>query len=333
MNNHAHPKQRNAKRLRLNLLRFGLPSLCIAAVAAALLVYALTPAAAPASAGQNDAAETVLANFTDDLGAASSLEFTAVELSRGDLSAGTLVLVDGSAAWPFPKTETLVNVYEAGSGGYPLSSTGLLLRQEALGPFEDMMTDFQRVTGCQQVMLSECYRSLEDQTALYERAEAQSGAERAAQLVAQPGHSEYHTGYALSLSLYTSDGVVMDFTGTDDSAWLLRNCGRYGFVVRYPEGKSDLTGYAYQPYHLRYVGKPHAYLMGLKGYCLEEYLEYVSHYTFAGNHIQVTDNENQTYEIYYVPADEDTTTVPVPLAKEYTISGDNVSGFIVTVAL
>ena len=74
-------------------------------------------------------------------------------------------------------------------------------------------------------------------------------------------------------------------------------------------------------------------LMPLKNYCLEEYVDYVSHYTFGGNHIQVTDNENKTYEIYYVPAEEDITNVPVPMEQNYVISGDNASGFIVTVTL
>jgi hypothetical protein len=97
--------------------------------------------------------------------------------------------------------------------------------------------------------------------------------------------------------------------------------------------KSDITGYESQPYHFRYVGKPHSYLMGLKGYCLEEYLEYLSHYPFDGSHIQVTDNDNKTYEIYYVPSEGETTQVPVPVEEPYTISGDNSSGFIVTVAL
>ena len=168
---------------------------------------------------------------------------------------------------------------------------------------------------------------------MYEQAKSVYG-DTADQVAAQPGYSEFHTGYAVSFDRYTKNGTVMELTSAAEWQWLPRNCARFGFILRYPEGKSDLTGFATQPYHYRYVGKPHAYLMNLKQYCLEEYLEYLSHYTFGGSHVQVTDNENNRYEIYYVPASGmDTTEVPVPIENTYAISGDNQGGFIVTVLL
>lgn len=333
MNNNVHEKPLDVRKRNLNILRFVVIPLCFLIIVAAVIFFSVYPSVSAPTAKQENATEAALTNFSDDLGVSSTLQFTTKEMSRADLSKGSLVLVSNSVPWSFPTTDTLVNVYDNAIDSYQLSGTGLQLQKEAMEPFNEMMKSFHRITGFDQVMLSECYRTEAQQTAIYQQAVKQYGEEEAAKFVAKPGNSEYHTGYALAFSLFTKDGTVMDFTGTDDCEWLLRNCNRYGFVLRYPEGKSDITGYQNQPYHLRYVGKPHAYLMRLKDYCLEEYLEYVSHYTFGGSHIQVTDNENQKYEIYYVPAEEGTTNVPVPMEQEYTISGDNHNGFIVTVKL
>lgn len=327
MHNDPTVQKRNRKLLLLVLL----PLVLLLAGTAAVWATLLSLNAAPPPAGE-EAAPAALTNFTDDLGVSSDLQFTTTEVPRSDLTKGSLVLVNRETVWPFPELE-LANVYESGAGSYQLSGTGLELQAGALDSFNKMMESFTRITGVTQVMVAECYRSESEQTALYNNTLDRYGEAETDAFVAKPGYSEFHTGYALSLSLITDDGTVMDFTGDDDCDWLLRNCSRFGFVLRYPEGKAEITGYDSQPYHLRYVGKPHAYLMNLKGYCLEEYLEYLEHYTFGGSHVQITDNENQQYEIYYVPATEDTTNVPVPLDKEYVISGDNRNGFIVTVKL
>jgi D-alanyl-D-alanine carboxypeptidase len=298
-----------------------------------LLLWQLLSSEVPVVSEEVAASPTVLTNFSDDLGTTSTLQFTTIELTEEDLSKGTLVLVNRTTQWPFLTDDTLETVYDYADGSYSLSGVGLQLQAEVIAPLNEMLSDYCRITGCDRLMLSEGYRSGAEQDALYNAAVEADGEEVADQFVAKSGYSEYHTGYGCSFSFYTEDGTVMDFTTDDDSDWLTRNCSRFGFVVRYPEGKSDITGYESQPYHFRYVGKPHSYLMGLKGYCLEEYLEYLSHYPFDGSHIQVTDNDNKTYEIYYVPSEGETTQVPVPAEEPYTISGDNSGGFIVTVAL
>lgn len=332
MNNNApSPKAQQERSTRLLLFVLVPLFLCLFAAAVVTAILCAEPAAPASNLGGEEPKQSALTSFTDDLGAPSELKFTTVELSRTDLSKGSLVLVNGDTPWRFPADHTMVNVYDNAVTVYQLSGTDLQLQEPAMDAFNDMMAEFVRITGFEDVMLAEAYRSAEDQTRIYKQALAYYG-ENAGDYAAKPGHSEYHSGNAVSLRLYQND-TVMDFTGTDDCAWLLRNGYRFGFVLRYPEGKTDITGFAPLSHHFRYVGKPHAYLMRLKNYCLEEYLEYVSHYTFGGNHIQVTDNENQAYEIYYVPAEEDLTNVPVPIENDYTISGNNDDGFIVTVAL
>ena len=87
------------------------------------------------------------------------------------------------------------------------------------------------------------------------------------QTVADPGHSEHHTGLAFDI---TVPGVY--FRDTQQAKWLAEHCWEYGFVIRYTEDKQPLTGYLAEPWHIRYVGRDHAIAMRDSGYCLEEYL-------------------------------------------------------------
>ena len=125
------------------------------------------------------------------------------------------------------------------------------------------------------------YRDLALQTQLYEtkiarlvstgfsRGDAES---RAGTEVAYPGTSEHHTGLAVDL-------VDMNYQGLDEAQeqtavqqWLMKNSWKYGFILRYPNGKSDITGIIYEPWHYRYVGLDAAEAIYEQGICLEEYL-------------------------------------------------------------
>ena len=116
--------------------------------------------------------------------------------------------------------------------------------------------------------------------------------------------------------------------------WLGRNCYRYGFVVRYPATKSAITGVSDYEECFRYVGYIHAYIMKQNDMCLEEYLTYLRGYS-AGETtaLSMTGDDGNDYRIYYVPATGENTKIPVPENDPYTVSGDNESGFIITVTL
>ncbi|MFT3951647.1 MAG: D-alanyl-D-alanine carboxypeptidase family protein [Oscillospiraceae bacterium] len=149
--------------------------------------------------------------------------------------------------------------------------------------------------------------------------------------------NENETGYAFDMKIYSDSDVTSDFTGTGEYAWLLQNCQNYGFIVRYPDGKKDLTGSDYKPAHLRYVGLPHALIMTEKGWCLEEYLEKVKDYSYD-NPLTYIDTDGISYAVYYTKAGDNTTNVKIPQYDDgtdynYTISGNNADGFIVTVNL
>ncbi len=87
-----------------------------------------------------------------------------------------------------------------------------------------------------------------------------------------------------------------------------------------------LIDLSYESWHFRYVGLPHACVMAENDLCLEEYIDYLRGFPFSGEHLQVT-CLGRSYEIYYCPRDQ----VYVPVNGTYTISGNNVDGFIVTI--
>ena len=145
--------------------------------------------------------------------------------------------------------------------------------------------------------------------------------------IALPGHSEHHTGLAVDLDTYnTEDGTSGGFDGDGEYAWAVEHAWEYGFIQRYPPSKSDVTGIDYESWHFRYVGLPHSWVMASENLCLEEYTDYLRRFPFSGEHLSVT-CLGASYEIYFCPVGQ----VAVPASGSYTVSGNNVDGFIVTV--
>ncbi|MCT1686874.1 M15 family metallopeptidase [Pseudoglutamicibacter albus] len=117
------------------------------------------------------------------------------------------------------------------------------------------------------------YRSYNQQAATYNHWRATYGQQHADSVSAAPGTSEHQLGLAVDVS----DGICnlrRCFATTNAGQWVARNAHKYGFVVRYPEGKTDVTGYWYEPWHLRYVGTELAGELTSKGLTLEEYYKW-----------------------------------------------------------
>ncbi len=94
--------------------------------------------------------------------------------------------------------------------------------------------------------------------------------------LAFPGQSEHHTGLAVDIVAKTYQSLNEGYAATKEAKWLAEHAHEYGFIVRYPRGKSEITGIEYEPWHFRYVGLEAATEMWQKGICLEEYLEQIS---------------------------------------------------------
>lgn len=111
------------------------------------------------------------------------------------------------------------------------------------------------------------YRSYWYQKALFQNYVNSSGYEAANTFSSQAGHSEHQTGLTMDLDSFSDD-----YGETPAGKWLAENCHRYGFIIRYPKGKDQITGYKYEPWHVRYLGKSTAKLVFDSGLTLEEFL-------------------------------------------------------------
>jgi D-alanyl-D-alanine carboxypeptidase len=144
------------------------------------------------------------------------------------------------------------------------------LRKEAAEAIEIMFAGAEKD---QIVLLGvSAYRSNATQKALFERYVKRDGEAKARTYSAVPGHSEHETG--LSIDVTGGDGKCAAedcFGDTKEAAWLDEHAAEYGFIIRYPKGKQDITGYKYEPWHLRYVGTTVAEEIAEKGLTMEEY--------------------------------------------------------------
>lgn len=111
------------------------------------------------------------------------------------------------------------------------------------------------------------FRSYETQRQVFEYWCSVDGIEIAKTYSAVPGHSEHQAGLAADITSTNND-----YAYTDEAHWLAENCYKYGLIIRYPKDKIDITGYIYEPWHVRYVGESNAKLIHDSGLCLEEFL-------------------------------------------------------------
>lgn len=126
--------------------------------------------------------------------------------------------------------------------------------------------------GCD-IYVSSGFRSYSTQAAIYERYCGRDGSAAADRYSARPGYSEHQSGLAIDLNSISSS-----FANTPEGQWVAENCYKYGFILRYPKDKESVTGYMYEPWHIRYVGVDAATSIYSSGLCLEEYYGIESSY-------------------------------------------------------
>ena len=173
----------------------------------------------------------------------------AVSAASGKIENRTGILLV-NAANPLPRDaepEDLVNLYEQ-KRHFLLARSDLYLTREAFEAANRMFkqAEDEDMNG---FILTSGYRTREKQAELY--AEQQDGTAQ------PPGCSEHETGLAFDVTA-RSDG---DFESTPQFQWLSAHCWDYGFILRYPKGKEQITGIAYEPWHYRYVGEEAAQII------------------------------------------------------------------------
>lgn len=176
------------------------------------------------------------------------------------------------------------------------------------------------------------YRSAQEQTDIYRNSCRENGKTFTRKYVALPNHSEHQTGLAIDVGLKQDkiDFIRPKFPNSGICRTFRESAADFGFILRYPKAKEAVTGIAYEAWHFRYVGHPHAKIMEENGLTLEEYTEFIKQYR-AERRLIYSSTDSITAEIYYAPAGGDSETVSIPDAGIYQISGNNFDGFIVTV--
>jgi len=145
-----------------------------------------------------------------------------------------------------------------------------IMRQEAAEALEGMFAGAES----DGVLLAgvSAYRSHSTQKTLFDRYVKRDGLEKASTYSALPGTSEHETGLAIDVSGNDGKCAAADcFANTKEAQWLEKHAHEYGFIIRYLKNKEDITGYQYEPWHLRYVGSELAAELAESGETLEEY--------------------------------------------------------------
>ena len=174
-----------------------------------------------------------------------------------------------------------------------------------------VMFDSAADIGFTQFRVTQGFRTYEYQRMLFDTAPNRA-------LVALPGHSEHQVGLAVDIS-YEGVNIGNSVQGT----WLMENSYRYGFILRYPAHKTEITGVPFEPWHYRYVGQPHAYFMTGNDLVLEEYIDLLK---TAGEITVVLDGT--VYRVHYLAGPDEVIEIPENYA--FWASLDNTGGIIVT---
>ncbi len=166
-------------------------------------------------------------------------------------------------------------IKEGGSSRY--------MREYAAKSFDAMMVEA-KANGCKGLIATSTYRSYSDQESLFryyvdkfmKKGMSEEEAIAATRVdTAYPGESEHQTG--LAVDVHNMSACDQAFADKYEGKWLAENCWKFGFILRYPLGKEDITSYVFEPWHFRYVGRTHAKRIWDLNITLEEYLE--SYYT------------------------------------------------------
>jgi len=232
--------------------------------------------------------------------------FTFAELAA--ISNDYLLLVNPDYAVPDYVFGDLARI----SGYVNTLNPDILLNEDALIMLR-VMFDSAASIGFTQFRVTQGFRTHDYQQALYDQM-AGTG------LAAQPGHSEHQVGLAVDISYH---GV--NIGNSVQGNWLMNYSYRYGFILRYPQHKTHITGVPFEPWHYRYVGQPHAYFMTRNDMVMEEYIAYLR----INREISVF-FEGVEFTIIYLSGEDE--VVEIPESHLFWASRDNTGGIIVTIS-
>lgn len=221
--------------------------------------------------GEKEAAEPASATQRQEAGQETAKQESQMETNARNTSSEYLILVN--------KTHDLKADYEPPDlvDGKPAVSGGSAyqqMRKPAAAAFKKLAAAAKEEGHT--IKITSGYRPYAYQKQIFERYVNKDGRYSAEQYSAEPGHSEHQTGLVADVSSPSVNyNLVQAYGATQEGAWLAKNAHKYGFIIRFPKGKEDITGYKYEPWHIRYVGKAAAKEIYKQKLTLEEYLEQV----------------------------------------------------------
>lgn len=167
------------------------------------------------------------------------------------------------------KPDDLIDVKEAAADRNPEYQK---LRKPAAEAFDELVEAAAK-DGCT-IKITTGYRPYSFQKELYDKALRENGKAYASKYSAKPGFSEHQTGLAADVSSPSVQyKLVTKYGETPEGKWLAENAHKFGFIIRYKDGTQNITGYEYEPWHIRYVGKIAAGYIHDNQITLEEYLK------------------------------------------------------------
>ncbi|WP_144561702.1 M15 family metallopeptidase [Bacillus mycoides] len=236
------------------------------------------------------------------------------EITKEQIYKGDLLLVNKD----YPVQEDsiksdIINVFQNTElvRGYVVLDRSTHLSKDIVKKFLKIVEAAEK-EGVHYFLISSGYRDFKEQRNLYEK----MGSDYAL----PAGYSEHNLGLSLDVG-----STQMKMEKAPEGKWIEDNVWKYGFVLRYPKNKSNITGIQYEPWHIRYVGLPHSAIMQKKKFTLEEYLDFLKEKKEISTNV-----EGKEYTVSYYKVSNNT-TINVPVNQYYEISGNNMDGVIMTV--
>ncbi len=241
-------------------------------------------------------------------------------LSHDEIHRGSLILVNQSHALDEGAAEDLIPVTR--------SEPSVLLQRPAAQALAGLMD---AIEGWQHIAFVSAWRSRREQQEIWDDSLRENGPEFTRTYVALPGHSEHQTGLAIDLGAKQEqiDFIRPEFPCTGPCRDFRERAAEFGFILRYPQGKEDVTGIGHEPWHFRYVGTPHAIIIQKQDMTLEEYTDYLKRFP-RGKCLRCVTEDGREACLSYIEACADRMRLKLAEDGPYTLSGNNVDGFILT---
>lgn len=316
MNYHSEPdahllaKKRQYIKRTKRLKTFVIAFICVTIVAIWALIgwaaYKLSQDHMPAETTATSVTTAETAAVTEEVVPAvqgsfyEGAELQPLEIAKNQIYSGSLIIVTEDTDRAYRATDSdIVTLLGAKSRKYKIVDNSIKLERAAFEAAEEMFGAFYDETASGNYHIRMAHFDAPSEKCV----------------------SEHLTGYAFDVNIYDGTPTALADAG-EPYGWIYENCAKYGYVLRYPGTDSD---------HFRYVGRGHSAYIDENGLTLDEYVGLLQRHMYSDKHLAFS-YDGVDYECFYVLFEDgnESVKIEVPSGVNYTVSGDNVSGVVVT---